>query len=146
MLERSVLLVTPTPQLSRALVPAIERAGYRVTVTRTFEAAKSSLAGAPDLLITELKLGQYNGLQLALRGRQAGIPTIVIAEPGFEQDVEQLGAVWLPGDRLAGEDVVSILPQLLEGVPVEATWPAVEPANDTALQPLSDFVTSPTLH
>ena len=145
MLERSVLLVIPTPQLIRALVPAIERAGYRVTLARTFEAAKSSLSGAPDVLITELKLGQYNGLQLALRGRQAGIPTIVISEQSFEQDVEQLGAVWLSDDRIAGDDVVSILPELLAG-PRLASWQEVQPVGVPSRRALSEIETAPTLH
>jgi DNA-binding response OmpR family regulator len=100
-------------------VRAIKRAGYRIAVAKTFEAAKGLLASGPDLLITELKLGEYNGLQLALRGRPAGIPTLVIADKTFEHDVEQVGAVWVADHRLDGDDVVAMMPQLLRQAPRE---------------------------
>ena len=117
-LERTVLLVSPTSQLSRALAPLVRRAGYHVTLARTFESAKSQLDAAPNVVITELKLGEYNGLQLALRGRALGTPAIVLADESFEHEVEQLGAVWMSPEAAASDQLETVLAQLVQNVPV----------------------------
>ena len=143
-LARTVLLVTPTAKLSSALVPAIRNAGYRVMLAKTFEMAKALLADSPDLVITELKLGEYNGLQLALRSRPAGIPTVVIADKSFEHDVEQFGAIWLPSEEIDGEEFAAVMPRLL---PTSLTTDAFELAPGTVSERGVDHTaTLPTLH
>jgi DNA-binding NtrC family response regulator len=113
---RSALLVAPTTQLSNTLAKSIRDAGYRLTVVKTFAAAKQVLSLRPDVLITELKLADYNGLHLALRGRTMGIPSIVVAEKDFEHEVEQLGAVWLSPESSEGEDLQITLTRLTQDV------------------------------
>jgi DNA-binding NtrC family response regulator len=101
---RTVLLVSPTSRLRHGVARVLRRDGHRTVVARTFEAAKAQLAEAPDLLITELKLGEYNGLQLALRVRSAGVPAIVVADESFARDVEETGATWVtPEGAVEGE-------------------------------------------
>ncbi len=111
-LERSVLLVSPTG-LGNAVAPIVRRVGCRLTLARTFQTAKSQLTNAPDLLITELKLAAYNGLQLALRSLAAGIPTIVISDRSFEHDVEQLGAIWMSPEDAASDELQNVITRLL---------------------------------
>jgi DNA-binding NtrC family response regulator len=113
---RSALLVAPTTQLSNTLAKSIRDAGYRLTVVQTFAAAKQVLSLRPDVLVTELKLADYNGLHLALRGRTMGIPSIVVAEKDFEHEVEQLGAVWLSPESSEGEDLQITLTRLTQDV------------------------------
>jgi hypothetical protein len=110
-LGRKVLLVSPTA--SHPLAQAIRSEGYHLTVTPTFRAAKICLANAPDLLITDLKLGDYNGLHLALRAEALGIRAIVIADEEFQQEVEQVGAVWMPPDAAISEVLHIAMTRLL---------------------------------
>jgi hypothetical protein len=46
-----------------------------------FATAKELLGTNPELLITELKLGAFNGLHLAIRAGAQGTPTIIIGDP-----------------------------------------------------------------
>jgi hypothetical protein len=50
-------------------------------VADDFATAKETLGTCPDLLITELKLGAFNGLHLAIRAGAQGTPTIILGEP-----------------------------------------------------------------
>lgn len=115
-LQRTILLVSPTPSMAKALSSAIRRMGHHVLVTRTFEGAKRYLTAMPHLLVTELKLGAYNGLHLALRAGATDIPTLVIADDSFEQDVEQVGAVRLTAESAVGDSFRAQVIRLLQGI------------------------------
>lgn len=114
-MERAVLVVSPSPNLSRALARAVRRTGYQLVVAGTFEAAKARLADRPGLIITELKLGAYNGLHLALRGSVSGIPAIVVADKAFEHDVEHAGAVWVSPETVVSSDLTATIARVLQG-------------------------------
>jgi DNA-binding response OmpR family regulator len=63
-------------------------AGYEVRLANTFEAAKHALdAELPDLLLVDVRLGAYNGLQLVSRTSSGPnrIPAIVVS--GFDDAV-----------------------------------------------------------
>lgn len=113
--RRRVLLVTPTTPLSKTLSRSARHAGYDVTIAKTFQAARSLLSAPPDLLITELKLGEYNGLQLAVRLAATGVPAIVVADKTYEHEVEQVGAVWLTSDTSAADDLPAAMARLVQG-------------------------------
>ena len=74
-----------------------------VSALGDFEAAKRQLAvQVPDVLITALRLGPYNGLHLILRARADNptITTIVVVEeddPVLRRDAEELGAAFVVG-------------------------------------------------
>src|SRR5688572_26309101 len=110
-----ILLVTPTTPLAKTLSHCARLAGYEVTVVTTFQAARTHIVHRPDLLITELKLGEHNGLQLALRLASTGVPAIVVADKTFEHEVEQLGAVWLAADPSAADELPAVMSRLLQG-------------------------------
>ena len=66
----SVVVVDGNARDRTSTVTLLEAAGYRVRSARSFDEAKTLLAAeCPDLLITDLRLGQYNGLHLVLRTR-----------------------------------------------------------------------------
>jgi DNA-binding response OmpR family regulator len=134
-LQRTVLLVTASPSRAQAMASAIRRLGHRALVATSFDAARQQLpAAAPHLLVTDLKLGAYNGLHLALRAAASEIPAIVMADPSFEGEVEQLGAVWLP-DTADGDELQAAALRLLQGArasQVALGWPDEESANPAA--------------
>ncbi len=118
---RTVLVVSPTPAVATAVVATVRRSGYEPVLVRGFNEAKRLLSAAPHLVVTELKLGEYNGLQLALRAATTEIPTIVVADEGFENEVEQLGATWVSSNAVDGIELRSAMVELLQGAGARQT-------------------------
>lgn len=79
----------------------LEAAGYQVRSARSFDEAKTLLAAErPHLLVTDLRLGQYNGIHLVLRSRSdyPGIVAVVtsrVADPVLEAEVHRQNAQFL---------------------------------------------------
>ena len=92
-----VLLVAANPHVAATVLPSLASAGCRVVVVGSFAEAKLRLAEHPSLLITDLRLGDYNGLHLAIHARAANIPAIVIGPPDvvLRRDAAQVGASYL---------------------------------------------------
>ena len=68
--QQMVLVVDGDTRDRTSTVLLLEAAGYQVRSARNFEDARAMLiAEHPDLLITDLRLGPYNGLHLVLWGR-----------------------------------------------------------------------------
>ena len=96
--RHQLLVVAPTGDVAEALVAQLA-SEHCLTVVTSFEAAKAHLQKGPHLLITEVKLGEYNGLQLALRVRASDTPAIVIGNDDavLEREARQLGATYVNG-------------------------------------------------
>jgi DNA-binding response OmpR family regulator len=119
-----VLLVDTDPESTIAMEQALASAGYRVAAVTTFEnAARQVTLDCPDLVVTSIRLGQFNGLHLVLRCR-ADVPTmpvIVIGGPedvGLSAEAVRYGARFItkpvdPGAFLAlvGELLVGVAPR-----------------------------------
>src|SRR5258708_30583504 len=92
-----VLLVGRSGGLACTLAPDLSAAGYRTLVASDFGEAKALLAKRPSLLITEVKLGAYNGLHLAIRARAVGTPTLVIGDLDLvlQADAERQNALYV---------------------------------------------------
>ena len=112
--ERKVLLVSPTPSLSIAVAPSLRQSGFCPMVAMSYQSAKLQLGERPEALVTELKLGEYNGLQLVLRSRVAGVRTIVVADKAFEAEVDQLGAIWMSPEAAVSGELPALITRLLE--------------------------------
>jgi len=73
-------------------------AGYRVLTADSFDRAVDVLkAKSPDLMILDVRLGDFNGLQLIVTAPHP-IPTIVVTgfvDPVLERDARALGAEYL---------------------------------------------------
>ena len=110
-----VLVVAATPALASRLEWYVRAAGHRPTVVTTFAAAKGSLERhpRPDLVISEIKLCEYNGLHVAVRGHAVGVPAIVVGERTFKREAEALEAIWLSPDSLDGEALPAAIAQLV---------------------------------
>jgi DNA-binding NtrC family response regulator len=93
-----VLIVDDDGATRRGLVQLLAQAGYDATAVGTFDEARRIIgATPPDLLITDIRLEAYNGLQLILNSPRP-IPTIVItgfADPVLEAEARRGGAAYL---------------------------------------------------
>ena len=100
--SRSALVVAATPSLAARLSTWLKSAGWHVTNAHSYAAAKARLELGTDLLVTELELGEYNGLQLAVRAQASGVPTLVVGRQDtvLERDAEQLGSTYIRKDEL----------------------------------------------
>ena len=109
-----VLLVAPDGGIVRGLAPSLRAAGYLPKLVTEFAAAKEALTTRPDLLITELKLGAYNGLHLAIRAGVQGIPTIVVGNPDavLEAEARRQHATYLTSP-ITTDRVLAVVGELL---------------------------------
>jgi DNA-binding NtrC family response regulator len=93
-----VLIVDDDASTRRGLVQLLVQAGYDATAVGTFEEARRIISVTPpDLLITDIRLEEYNGLQLILNSPRT-IPTIVItgfADPVLEAEARRGGAAYM---------------------------------------------------
>jgi len=107
-----VLVVAPTPSVAATAFAWLTEAGCGVTVVDSFAAAKRQLESDPCLLISEIRLGDYNGLHLALRAQARGIPSVLLGQPDLvlERDARQIGAIYL--QELDADNVFSIVKPL----------------------------------
>lgn len=76
-------------------------ADYETVSAGSFADGKRLLGAAPDLLVAEIKLGEYNGLHLATIARSLGIPAILIgpSDVVLEREADQVGALYLHSVR-----------------------------------------------
>src|SRR5438132_4623396 len=93
-----ILIVDADDDTREELRQILTAAGYEARTASTFEEGQRILkADAPDLLITEVRLGAFNGLQLIVLSERS-IPAIVITDvddSGLEDDARSFGAEFL---------------------------------------------------
>ena len=93
-----ILIVEDDESTGMGLAELLEGEGYTVRVANRFEDAITILrTEPPDLLIADIRLGSFNGLQLVLRGRPS-VPAIVITgydDPVLAETARTLGATYL---------------------------------------------------
>ena len=96
---RKKILLVEDDQATRGLLSTLlERTGYEVVATDSVQEGRALLEnGHPDLLITDIRLGAFNGLQLIAMSSRP-IPTIVTTgypDPVLEAEARQSGAKFL---------------------------------------------------
>jgi DNA-binding NtrC family response regulator len=93
-----IMFIGPDDDDRPKLVDALESLGLTFAVADDFQEAKRVLATQPpDLLITHVRLGAYNGLQLVLRGKltcptMAAIVVADAADPVLEREARAMDA------------------------------------------------------
>jgi DNA-binding NtrC family response regulator len=98
---RTILIVDDDVGLLDAMTRAFSEAGENVTACASFEEARVTLRQQTfDALITDVRLGAFNGLQLAVMARDLHPDIQLIVFSGFDDpvlrsDAEQIGAVYL---------------------------------------------------
>jgi DNA-binding NtrC family response regulator len=98
-MRHKILIVDDDDGTRRFLSTVLTRAGYDVVAGEGVESGMSVLnEEAPlDLLITDIRLGEFNGLQLLAMNRRA-VPAIVVTgfpDPVLEAQARQFGATFL---------------------------------------------------
>jgi two-component system response regulator FlrC len=100
--QRRILIVDDDESLLDALSRALRQAGENgVVALSSFSAAKQALHDNPfDVLISDVRLGAFNGLQLAVLARDQSPEIQLIVFSGFDdpvlrEEAERVGAVYL---------------------------------------------------
>lgn len=98
---RHILVVDDDIVLLDAIERAFREAGEQAIACGSFEEARRVVRDKPlDALITDVRLGAFNGLQLAVMARdlQPNIQVIVFSgfdDPVLRADAERIGATYL---------------------------------------------------
>jgi DNA-binding response OmpR family regulator len=110
-----ILLIEPDTVAASLATQMLTAAGHRVAWVDTFaDAIWVSAAGAPDMMISALRLGAYNGLHLlmSVRAQQPSLAAVIMCDEGdVTPDISRFGArhVAKPIDPLVLGTVVSEL-------------------------------------
>jgi DNA-binding NtrC family response regulator len=100
-MKAKILVVDDMPEVLLMITELLSGAGYSVLAASTFEDGRRLAAGAnPDLVLIDVRLGAYNGLQLAVREHvdHPLRPVIVMsgyADPVIEAEARRQGAEFL---------------------------------------------------
>jgi hypothetical protein len=102
--QRVLLLVEPNPTVAARIAEPVEKF---VTVHhhRHFESARAEITDIPfNLLLANVRLGEFNGLHLFYIARSIGsAPAIVYTEsrePGMGREIQRCGAFYETAERL----------------------------------------------
>ena len=94
-----VLIVDDEPAIVEALKLILQRHGYEVTGATTFDEGRRLLRETPppDVLLTDVRLGSYNGLQLVVlrNPRTAAIIMSGYWDTTIADEGRQHGAIYL---------------------------------------------------
>ena len=96
-----LFVVDDDRQVLRYLTEMLQEAGFDTVACERYVDAKALLSTSrPDLLLTDIRLGAYNGLQLAIfaRERHPGLPVVVLTgyeDPTLRDEAVRAGASFL---------------------------------------------------
>lgn len=110
-----ILVVDDDRQVLRYLTEILQDAGYDTLTCSRFQDAKALLATTrPALLLTDIRLGAFNGLQLAFfaRDHRPDLPVVVLTgyeDPTLREEAARSGAAFLvkPITRIALLEAIS---------------------------------------
>jgi len=98
---KRIFVVDDDRHVLKFLTELLQDAGYDTVACERYQDAKGLLAASrPDLLLTDIRLGAYNGLQLAIfaRDHHPGLPVIVLTgyeDPTLREEASHAGAQYL---------------------------------------------------
>jgi len=96
----NILIVEDDQSTLSGWVELLRSAGYFVRGVSSYEEGRQELAMMPDLLITDVRLGVYNGLQLLMRGRMMNPRLHAIVITGYADQIVRREAVYLQAEHL----------------------------------------------
>jgi len=98
---KRIFVVDDDRQVLKFLTEMLQDAGYDTVACERYQDAKGLLsASRPDLLLTDIRLGAYHGLQLGIyaRGHHPRLPVIVLTgyeDPTLRDEAERAGAMFM---------------------------------------------------
>ena len=129
----TALVVEPNGPDMVLIKSALTSAGFIVTGTDNFKDAASLLIEAPpSLLVAEIRLGAYNGLQLAYRGKATRLPMAIMLtsaypDPVLRRDIERMGATFFLKPVTEPEFLAAVYRTALRKPTAEGTFEPVQP-------------------
>lgn len=96
-----VLIVDDQPEVLRTIAQLVASGGHEVVALARFDEARQFIdTTPPDVLVTDVRLGAFNGLQLALHMRAAKPDAPIVVLSAYEDTMirgesERIGARWL---------------------------------------------------
>lgn len=96
-----LLIVDDDESLLGLMATWLKQENYEIVTCSRYEDARQYLASqTPSALITDVRLGRYNGLQLALlvRDRQPDAAIVVVSafdDPILKKEIDEIGGVFL---------------------------------------------------
>ena len=122
-----VLIVSPHVESRSRMERWLRRAGFATECVSTFEAARPRLtSAAPDVLVSAVQLGEFNGLHLAIvgRDRRPALVAVVVGppDPVLASEAARHGASYLE-EPATEEGLLSRLTSLLHEVGRHRRWP-----------------------
>ncbi len=96
----TALVVEPSLAEALSLHSALSDLGFQVSISDNFNDAKARLRPAISLLVTELRLNEYNGLHLVFRAKSvrremAAMIRTQISDPLLQLEAERMGATFV---------------------------------------------------
>ena len=113
--SRVVMLVEDDPDLLDGICEILRQGGLNVLGVRNFETARSYLERwRPAALVTDVRLGAYNGLHLVILAKQRSPDLEVFVysghpDPHLRAEAESYGAIFTSKDQV----VTVLVPALL---------------------------------
>jgi DNA-binding NtrC family response regulator len=101
MKPRKILVLDDEPSVAALYALALEHAGHHVTKCTSYEDARAHLKNdAPEALLADVRVGEFNGLQLALffRSTSPDGPLMIVSghdDVVIRKEAERLGAAFL---------------------------------------------------
>ena len=99
--KRRVFVVDDEPALAESLRLGLQSHGHDVEMSRSFEEARRRLLDEDfDVLVTDVRLGAFNGIQLAVIARDKSPTMRIIVFSGYDDPVlkdeaDRLGGTYL---------------------------------------------------
>ena len=128
----SALVADPSED-AVAIVSALSYSGFTVTLSDSFEGGKRLLDTLrPLVLVTEVRLGAYNGIHLAMRCRtiQPRVTVVVTSrfhDPVLEREIEAIGATFIPKPCSAEDLLAAIYRTALRVPAADGTLEPIRP-------------------
>jgi DNA-binding NtrC family response regulator len=97
----TALVVEPNLPDAQSIIATLTSRCLQVTIAETFAKAKERIAARPpDVIVTAVRLAEYNGLHLVLRARSArhDLAAIVMSDapdPVLEAHADAMGAIFM---------------------------------------------------
>lgn len=134
-MQHELLVVSTDPAVLTGRVTALRQAGYAISACASFPDARRLLneGSSPDVLVTDVRLGPYNGLHLVAIARVEHPRTLAVVIGGadhvLEGEARGLSARYVVGP-LSGAELATVVADTLMVPRPRRRWPRKRPSMD----------------
>ena len=112
-----VLIVDADARLVANVAATVEAEGWSAATASTFHEGVALFEKVqPDVLVTGVRLGAYNGLHLLVRGvaNRPDLPVLIMGpqDPVVEREARELGAAAYMRGPVAASEIVSVIKRI----------------------------------